>query len=65
MARYDTDTALEEQITENLRRAFRQRAEEKVPDRFTDLLRQLRAQDEGGQDAAAPAADRNGGVNDR
>lgn len=36
---------LEDQIAENLRRAFHERAAEKVPDRFLDLLRQLRDQD--------------------
>ncbi|MCW1934481.1 NepR family anti-sigma factor [Pararhodobacter zhoushanensis] len=36
---------IEDQISENLRRAFKERADEKVPDRFLDLLRQLRDQD--------------------
>ncbi|MCA0206994.1 NepR family anti-sigma factor [Pararhodobacter sp.] len=39
-------SALEDQIADNLRRAFQERASEKVPDRFLDLLRQLRSQDE-------------------
>ncbi|MBN8293103.1 RNA polymerase subunit sigma-70 [Rhodobacter sp. NTK016B] len=39
------NNALEDQIAENLRRAFSERAEEKVPDRFLDLLQQLREQD--------------------
>jgi hypothetical protein len=39
---------LEEQITENLRRAFRQRADEAIPDRFQKLLRQLKDQEEPG-----------------
>lgn len=39
------NNALEDQIAENLRRAFSERAEEKVPDRFMDLLQQLREQD--------------------
>lgn len=38
--------ALEQQIKENLRRVFRDKAEEKVPDRFLDLLAQLRQHDE-------------------
>jgi hypothetical protein len=41
-----TSNALEDQIADNLRRAFQERATEKVPDRFLDLLKQLRAQDE-------------------
>ena len=44
----DQDTQkldIEDQISENLRRAFKERADEKVPDRFLDLLRQLRDQD--------------------
>jgi len=40
---------LEEQITENLRRVYQQRVEEEVPDRFRDLLRMLREQDQGGE----------------
>lgn len=39
-------TALEDQIVDNLRRAFRQRAEEALPDRFQSLLQQLRDQEE-------------------
>lgn len=42
-----TNNALEDQIADNLRRAFSERAEEKVPDRFLDLLRQLRDQEDG------------------
>ncbi len=37
---------LEEQIAENLQRVYRQRAEEEVPDRFRDLLRMLKEQDQ-------------------
>lgn len=37
--------SLDAQIVENLRRAFNQTAEEAVPDRFLDLIRQLRQQD--------------------
>ncbi len=39
-------TDIENLISENLRRAFEDRAHEQVPDRFLDLLRQLRAQEE-------------------
>lgn len=39
------DNALEDQIADNLRRAFAEVAGEKVPDRFLDLLRQLKAQE--------------------
>ncbi|MCB1391100.1 MAG: hypothetical protein KDK12_18450 [Rhodobacteraceae bacterium] len=46
-----TSNALEDQIAENLRRAFNERASEKVPDRFLDLLRQLRSQDETDHDS--------------
>ncbi|MCA2012933.1 NepR family anti-sigma factor [Pararhodobacter sp. CCB-MM2] len=45
-----TSNALEDQIADNLRRAFSERAEEKVPDRFLDLLRQLRDQEDGDDD---------------
>lgn len=37
--------SLDAQIVENLRRAFNQTAEEAVPDRFLDLIAQLRQQD--------------------
>ena len=38
---------LERQVEENLRRVYRSVAEEPVPDRFTELLKQLRGQEEG------------------
>ncbi|NIY72085.1 hypothetical protein HCZ30_06505 [Marivivens donghaensis] len=38
--------ALEEQIRENLQRAFMEKAQENVPDRFMSLLAQLKEQDE-------------------
>ena len=38
---------LEKQVEENLRRVYRAVAEEPVPDRFTELLKQLRSQEEG------------------
>ncbi len=36
---------IEKQIDENLRRVYEQDATEEVPDRFLDLLRQLREQE--------------------
>lgn len=42
----DDKTALEDQISENLKRAFGQRGPEELPDRFRDLLEQLRTQDD-------------------
>lgn len=39
---------LERQVEENLRRAYRAKAEEPVPDKFVELLRQLRSQEESG-----------------
>ena len=43
---------LEEQITRNLQRVYRERVEEEIPDRFRELLRALKEQDEdqAGQD---------------
>ncbi len=38
-------TAVERQIDENLRRLYEQDANEEIPDRFLNLLRQLRQQD--------------------
>ncbi|MEN9061936.1 MULTISPECIES: NepR family anti-sigma factor [Ponticoccus] len=38
-------TRLQDEIDENLRRAYNDVLKEDVPDRFTDLLNQLRAQD--------------------
>ena len=37
--------AFEKQIDENLRRVYEQDAKEQVPDRFLDLLKQLREQE--------------------
>ncbi|WCR10918.1 transcriptional regulator [Paracoccus stylophorae] len=37
--------AVEKQIDENLRRVYEQDATEQVPDRFLELLKQLREQD--------------------
>lgn len=38
-------SAVEKQIDENLRRAYEQDANDQVPDRFLDLLKQLREQE--------------------
>ncbi|WP_417249299.1 NepR family anti-sigma factor [Celeribacter sp.] len=45
MSQNSPDDPIEAQIAENLRRAFKQRADEAVPDKFHDLLQQLRQQD--------------------
>ncbi|HMQ40360.1 MAG TPA: NepR family anti-sigma factor [Paracoccus sp. (in: a-proteobacteria)] len=37
-------TALEKQIDENLKRVYQEELKEEVPDRFLDLLQQLRDQ---------------------
>ncbi|WBU60036.1 NepR family anti-sigma factor [Paracoccus albus] len=37
--------ALEKQIDENLKRVYQEDAKEEVPDRFLDLLKQLREQE--------------------
>ncbi|MCB1355207.1 MAG: RNA polymerase subunit sigma-70 [Maritimibacter sp.] len=52
---------LEEQITENLRRAYRQRAEEEVPDRFRDLLKMLKEQDQQKEPAGSRSGDQRDG----
>ncbi|MEO8529665.1 MAG: NepR family anti-sigma factor [Deltaproteobacteria bacterium] len=39
---------LEKQVEENLRRVYRAKEEEAVPDRFVALLNQLRSQEEKG-----------------
>ncbi|MCR8723862.1 NepR family anti-sigma factor [Frigidibacter sp. ROC022] len=46
----ETHPELERQIVENLRRVYNETLEEAVPERFLDLLRQLKDQDgsEGG-----------------
>lgn len=55
MKRKDENSRLVDQIDQNLKQAFDSVASEPVPDRFTDLLAQLRAketaQKEGGEDA--------------
>lgn len=42
MAGQDKKSSLKEQIDENLRRVYRDALEEEVPDRFKQLLEQLR-----------------------
>ncbi|UWQ18061.1 NepR family anti-sigma factor [Jannaschia sp. M317] len=42
-----------QQIDENLRRVFREKEGEDIPDRFTDLLNQLRQQDSSGDEGAS------------
>lgn len=37
--------AIEKQIDENLKRVYEESTTEKIPDRFLDLLEQLRGQD--------------------
>jgi Anti-sigma factor NepR len=39
---------LEKQVEENLRRVYRAKAEEPIPDRFVELLKQLRDLEENG-----------------
>lgn len=46
MANTRRNPGLKQQIDENLRRIYREAAEEPVPDRFTQLLEQLRQQDQ-------------------
>ncbi|MEO8242328.1 MAG: NepR family anti-sigma factor [bacterium] len=38
-------TSLEEQVVENLRRVYQEKASEAVPDRFLELLKQLKNQE--------------------
>ncbi|MAY31030.1 MAG: transcriptional regulator [Rhodovulum sp.] len=44
MARKDK-SLLEQQIDENLRRVFQKETEKEIPDRFTQLLNQLKEQE--------------------
>ena len=46
MARNEPKSGLERQIEENLKKVYQKTVEEDVPDRFADLLRQLKEQDE-------------------
>ncbi|WP_157033285.1 NepR family anti-sigma factor [Loktanella sp. S4079] len=45
MDQNDTKSSLEQQIDENLRKVYQKTVEEHVPDRFMDLLAQLKEQD--------------------
>lgn len=42
------DEGLRQQIDENLRRVYQAQVEEELPERFTDLLAKLKAQDSQG-----------------
>jgi len=44
MVQEDRKSRVDEQIDENLRKAYRKTLEEDVPERFHDLLRKLREQ---------------------
>ena len=46
MSKKDTSSKFEQEIDKNLKRAFDDIAQQDLPSRFTDLLDQLRAQDE-------------------
>lgn len=39
-------SSLERQIDENLRRVYQRQVEQEVPDRFRDLLKQLKEQEQ-------------------
>lgn len=51
MSRLTRKSSLQQQIDENLKRVFEQTLQQEVPDRFKDLLAQLRAK----ESAPAPA----------
>lgn len=46
MAKDSPNAKTRQQIDENLRRVFQEKLDEELPDRFKDLLSQLRKQDE-------------------
>lgn len=48
-------TRLQDEIDDNLRRAYNDVLQEDVPDRFTQLLNQLRAQDTGASSSGSSA----------
>jgi hemerythrin-like domain-containing protein len=54
MAQKKANNDMDRQIDENLRRVYQDAAKDPVPDRFAQLLEQLRQQDEGqsGKDAS-------------
>jgi hypothetical protein len=45
MAKKPGMNSLDDQVMENVRRLYRETAEEGVPERFTELLKQLRDKD--------------------
>ena len=45
MERENTKSGLERQIEENLKKVYKKTIEEDVPDRFAELLKQLKEQD--------------------
>lgn len=51
---------LRQQIDENLRRVYQQKIEEGIPDRFAELLSQLRGgpAEKGAEGSGGPGADR-------
>ena len=49
----ETNDGMRRQIDENLRKVFQAQVEEDLPDRFTDLLNKLRAQDTQGSKGEA------------
>lgn len=44
MVQDDRKTRLDQQIDENLRRVYREHLQDEIPERFHDLLRQLKEQ---------------------
>lgn len=57
MANYSKTTKLDRQIDENLRRVYSDLSQEPLPDRFSQLLQQLRQQEEAKSDADKPEDD--------
>lgn len=57
MANYSKTTKLDRQIDENLRRVYSDLSQEPLPDRFSQLLQQLRQQEEAHSDADKPEDD--------
>ncbi len=49
MTKKRRNTKVDQQIDENLRRVYSEAAQEPVPDRFTQLLEQLREQEQSKQ----------------
>ena len=46
MAQKPSNSSLDQQIDENLRKVFQRTVEEEVPDKLLDLLKQLKEQDQ-------------------